>query len=267
MPRLFTYRVDRVTGNVESIRRTAVRITSPPDQQAYHYATNAESPLNVGIHVDSASECEVHIGIDRNRNEYLENDERLGGGRFWSGRRVVTRWSASTDPPGFRIASKVSDIAFDLDPAGLVGPQRILVQLLAGDRSLTAGRWVYFLKEPPELTFVTPATGQKVAWGDPLQVTVGCDSPAWRSIEQIEVGIDRNNNGQWDDDETLSSAQPVVDGQLTFRTTNRVTDVFDSRALLEAPDDSMPAAPPSPDNGAEAAAAPPSHRGCRPRLC
>ncbi|MEW4528395.1 carboxypeptidase-like regulatory domain-containing protein [Maioricimonas sp. JC845] len=256
VPRLFTYRVDRVTGNVESIRRTAVRITSPPDQQAYHYATNAESPLSVGIHVDSASECEVHIGIDRNRNEYLENDERLGGGRFWSGRRVVTRWSASTDPPGFRLASKVSDIAFDLDPAGLVGPQRILVQLLAGDRSLTAGRWVYFLKQPPQLTFVTPATGQKVAWGDPLQVTVGCDSPAWRSIEQIEVGIDRNNNGQWDDDETLSSAQPVVDGQLTFRTTNRVTDVFDSRALLEAPDDPMPAAPPSPDNGAEAAAAP-----------
>ncbi|QDU41243.1 hypothetical protein Mal4_56080 [Maioricimonas rarisocia] len=256
VPRLFSFRVDRVTGNVEALRRTAVRITSPPDQQAYRYDVQTEAPLRVGVHVDTASECEVHIGIDRNRNEYLENDERLGGGRFWSGRHVLTRWSASTDPPGFQLGSDVSDISFELDPAGLVGPQRILVQLLSGDRSLTAGRWVYFLKDPPKLTFVAPATAQKVAWGDPLQITVGCDSPAWRSIEQIEVGIDRNNNGQWDEDETLSSAQPVVDGQLAFRTTNRVTDVFDSRALLSGPDDPMPTAAPAAAEGEETAATP-----------
>lgn len=254
VPRLFHYRVDAANGTVFRIRKSSVNIVSPVDGMTYSHTTDASISVPVNAAVDCDGTCLVNIGIDRNGDGYLDEGEQLDSEPCWAGRRVTTQLTATADPAGFVVGSRVSDVSVPIVPAGLVGAQTILAQLISGDRILTAASKVYFLQSAPPVVFDTPQADERIAFGDPFQVVLRSDDAAFRAVEKLEVGVDRNNNGAWDDDETLTSMMPAGGVPLRFGDSNRAADVFDSGQLLSRDDAKAAAAVPATNVAAAAGA-------------
>lgn len=242
VPRLFTFDVNALTGDTRQRVSSRVGILSPEDGAVFSVSRDVDS-LDMKLQVDSPRDCEVHIGIDRNGNDYLESAERLGGGRFWRGRRVTTRLTAAAESQELSISSSVADLSFPVTTTGVAGRQRVLAQLLTGEQTVAASNTVYFIKATPDVEILTPEPDVPIGFGASITVTVASDPVLFPVIEDVEIGVDRNGNGKWDEDETVAPTEPAGTGTLQFDRQNVTSAIFNSDDLLSEDEQSEEPAP------------------------
>lgn len=229
--RMFLYDIDTVTGAVTPEKTSRVQLRTP--QTGNVYSLTGEPVLSVNVRADSPATCKVYVGIDRNNNDYLETSERLAGGKFWRGRKVETQLVTNAEAGTLSLQSTVSDLNFAIDSSGVAGRQRLLVQLLAGDQSIVTGSTVYFVNDVPPIKFSSPGINSPVAVGLPLTISLTSDAALFHIIQDVEIGVDRNGNGQWEDDETLVPVEPLGVATLKFDGVNEATGVFQCTDLLQ----------------------------------
>jgi hypothetical protein len=260
VPGMFQYRLDPVTGSIDRSPRTLIEIQQPQEGATHAAALEHAAMLPVAVAADADGPGQVNIGFDRDGDGYLQASERLDSRTTWSGKSVLTRFVGTADPADFAIESQVSNVVSSIPAAGLVGPQRLLAQLVAGGQFPTATRTVHFVQSPPPVEFAAPRQNDAVALGDPFEVGLTSSDPSHRAIAQVEVGVDRNNNGAWDADETLAPIDVAEQTGPPFAAANAWTRSFDSRRLL-GPEDQPAAGETAPSAGTNTAPARPADEG------
>ena len=208
VPGTFHYAIDRITGLAERWPRTHISIDSPKHAAVFDFTADLSARIPVRVLADGDDEVLVSVGVDRNNDDYLQPDERIETFSTWSGKAVRTELVSSIEPAELAIESSVANVVAHVPAAGLLGPQRLLAQLADSNLS-KAQSVVHFVRAAPAVEFEAPQRNDRIAYGDPLNVVLQSDeSSGGAAIERVEVGVDRNFNGEWDDDETLTPLEP-----------------------------------------------------------
>lgn len=248
VPGMFQYTIDPVTSLVERSTRTRIEVEQPLEGATYAAALERAAALTVNLSADADGPGQVNVGFDRDGDGYLQASERLDSHATWSGKGVTTRFVATADPAELAIDSRVSNIVSTIPTAGLVGPQQLLAQLVAGGQFPTATRTIHFLQAAPLVEFASPRQNDAVVFGEPFVVKLTSSDLSQRAIEQIEVAVDLNNNGTWDDGEVLAPLDVAEQTSASLGTADSWTRSYDSRKLLtkEEQDSGDKAATPPP---------------------
>jgi hypothetical protein len=230
VPRAFFYQVGSRQTVGRQVSRLSLHIASPKSRTVYA-ADPKGGKLPIAVQVDGPPDLQVHTGADRNGNGILDVDERRAGGRYWAGRQVKVALTSAGDAPGFVVDSQVGDIVLPLDATGMIGRQKILVQLSAGNQTLSEELTVYFVSAAPEIVIEQPAPGTQVTIGRPFPVAVRCPSSLYGAVDRVEFAVDKNGNGQWDDDETLLPIDFNPEAPLRFGDSNELQARLPSTGL------------------------------------
>jgi len=250
VPGMFQFTLDPVTGLVERSARTRIDVVQPPEGSTYAAALEKAAALMVSVSADADGPGQVNLGFDRDGDGYLQSSERLASQTTWSGKGVVTRLIGTADPAELAIESHVSNIVAAIPTGGLVGSQQLLAQLVAGGQFPTAARTVHFVQTAPIVEFATPKQNEAVVYGEPFVVALKSPDASQRAIAQVEVGVDLNNNGLWDDGETLAPTDAAEVTGSPFSAAKIWTRSYDSKKLLTKEEQEASAqkaaAPPAP---------------------
>lgn len=140
----------------------------------------------------------VAIGIDQNNNRRLDEGEQLASQESWKGRTSRIELYAAGKPPQLRVRSVVQDPVFRVDLSGIDGPATIVASATANGQQVHDAVELFIVRNAPQLVIVWPTAGSQIPGDRPLRVTVRTDSPAFRAVEGVEFGFDKNRNGKFD---------------------------------------------------------------------
>lgn len=234
VPRAFRWQVTAVPPVARPLPDAALRIVGPRDRSVFKLDPKRGS-LPVKLHVDGlaglrADEYQLRIGIDANDDSRFDASDTAQDVFAPGGRSVSTKLVLETEGPKIAIVSRVTDVNVDLRAFSSLGAQTVRAELAVGNSRLEARSQIFTLRDAPVVRLDAPLDGTKVPVGKPIPVTLAPVDELYPAIDSVEMSLDKNNNGQWDDSD-IRPREADEQGRVRFDSEDPITVQLPSDGL------------------------------------